>query len=336
MRTTFTREIEASPEICTEFAQNPARTADKRVRFPVTIRHRTGTTRIYAPGKNFAYYRMCFTAAGKRQMQTFGTYSEAKAAAEKKAKEIHENSVGASLTASQAQDALAAMQRLENFRVATGRRLSLLGAVSELVENLTKLKNFPLGEAVDTFLRNSAVVQPKDIGQAVTDFLGSKEHLTRAADGKRAQLSAKYAYVLEKQLRRFADTFPGTAVCDLSKAHLDKFISTLGEQATKSRNKRKITSAKSRNHYRGVIRQFLAWCVRKDYLSPAHRLFEADNVQADSFMATFKTECFEQTPATRDQARLQVLDYLEPFYNPKRLHSALGYQSPVEFEKQFV
>ena len=57
-----------------------------------------------------------------------------------------------------------------------------------------------------------------------------------------------------------------------------------------------------------------------------------DNAFAESFMATLKTECFEQTPATRDQARLQVLDYLETFYNPKRLHSALGYQSPVNLK----
>ena len=60
-----------------------------------------------------------------------------------------------------------------------------------------------------------------------------------------------------------------------------------------------------------------------------------DNAMAESFMATFKTECLDQTPATRDQAKLKVFDYLETFYNPKRLHSALGYQSPVEFEKQF-
>jgi len=61
-----------------------------------------------------------------------------------------------------------------------------------------------------------------------------------------------------------------------------------------------------------------------------------DNALAESFMATFKTECFEQTPATRDQAKLKVFDYLETFYNPKRLHSALGYKSPVEFEMQFT
>jgi transposase InsO family protein len=60
-----------------------------------------------------------------------------------------------------------------------------------------------------------------------------------------------------------------------------------------------------------------------------------DNAIAESFMATLKTECFEHTPATRAQAQLMIFDYLETFYNPRRLHSALGYKSPVDFENQF-
>jgi len=60
-----------------------------------------------------------------------------------------------------------------------------------------------------------------------------------------------------------------------------------------------------------------------------------DNALAESFMATLKTECFDQMPASPAQARLKVFDYIETFYNPKRLHSALSYQSPVEFENQF-
>jgi transposase InsO family protein len=60
-----------------------------------------------------------------------------------------------------------------------------------------------------------------------------------------------------------------------------------------------------------------------------------DNAIAESFMATFKTECFEHLPRTRAEAKLKVFDYLETFYNPRRLHSALGYKSPVEFENQF-
>lgn len=61
-----------------------------------------------------------------------------------------------------------------------------------------------------------------------------------------------------------------------------------------------------------------------------------DNALVESFFATLKTECFgDQPPLTYKQARLMVFDYIETFYNPKRLHSALGYQSPVDFEKQF-
>ena len=37
---------------------------------------------------------------------------------------------------------------------------------------------------------------------------------------------------------------------------------------------------------------------------------------------------------TRDQARADVFDYIERFYNPRRRHSTLGYISPIEFERQ--
>jgi transposase InsO family protein len=59
-----------------------------------------------------------------------------------------------------------------------------------------------------------------------------------------------------------------------------------------------------------------------------------DNALAESFFATLKTECFEQTPRTRAEAKLKVFDYIETFYNSRRLHSALRYRSPVEFENQ--
>ena len=60
-----------------------------------------------------------------------------------------------------------------------------------------------------------------------------------------------------------------------------------------------------------------------------------DNAMAESFMATLKTECFDEVPTSFAHARLKAFDYIETFYNSKRLHSALGYQSPVEFENQF-
>jgi putative transposase len=58
-----------------------------------------------------------------------------------------------------------------------------------------------------------------------------------------------------------------------------------------------------------------------------------DNATMESFWATLKAECFGSTiPTTRSQARSMVFDYIETFYNPVRIHSALGFQSPVDFE----
>jgi putative transposase len=61
-----------------------------------------------------------------------------------------------------------------------------------------------------------------------------------------------------------------------------------------------------------------------------------DNAMMESFWATLKTECFnnfrEGIPTTRQQARQRIFRYIELFYNRKRLHSSLGYCSPIEFE----
>jgi putative transposase len=47
-----------------------------------------------------------------------------------------------------------------------------------------------------------------------------------------------------------------------------------------------------------------------------------------------KTERVGLTYRTRDEARADVFDYIEPFYNPKRRHSTIGYLSPIKFESQ--
>ena len=58
-----------------------------------------------------------------------------------------------------------------------------------------------------------------------------------------------------------------------------------------------------------------------------------DNAMMESFWATLKAECFAGArPTTRQAAKLQIFDYVEGFYNRSRLHSGLGYQSPLAFE----
>lgn len=59
-----------------------------------------------------------------------------------------------------------------------------------------------------------------------------------------------------------------------------------------------------------------------------------DNAAMESFWSTLKTEWLHQNHFhTRRQAHSAIFDYIETFYNPKRLHSALGYRSPVDFER---
>ena len=58
-----------------------------------------------------------------------------------------------------------------------------------------------------------------------------------------------------------------------------------------------------------------------------------DNAAMESFFSSLKTERIgNKTYRTRDEARADVFDYIERFYNPKRRHSTIGYLSPVEFE----
>ena len=60
-----------------------------------------------------------------------------------------------------------------------------------------------------------------------------------------------------------------------------------------------------------------------------------DNAAMESFWATLKAECFDrEIPATRQQARSMIFDYIETFYNQRRRHSSLGYLSPAQFEQQ--
>lgn len=60
-----------------------------------------------------------------------------------------------------------------------------------------------------------------------------------------------------------------------------------------------------------------------------------DNAMMESFFATLKKErIHHESYATREAARQSIFEYIELFYNPRRLHSALGYLSPNDYEKQ--
>ncbi len=66
-----------------------------------------------------------------------------------------------------------------------------------------------------------------------------------------------------------------------------------------------------------------------------------DNAAMESFMATYKRECVALAEeaggyATREAASSDFFEYVETYYNRARLHSALDYQSPVDFETKIT
>ncbi len=59
-----------------------------------------------------------------------------------------------------------------------------------------------------------------------------------------------------------------------------------------------------------------------------------DNAMAESFVSTLKAELVSNLESpTRQAAKTAIFEYLETFYNTRRLHSSLGYVSPADFEE---
>lgn len=62
-----------------------------------------------------------------------------------------------------------------------------------------------------------------------------------------------------------------------------------------------------------------------------------DNAMAESFFASLECELLDRHHfKTQAEAKTAVFEYIEGFYNPHRLHSSLGYLSPVNFERRYA
>ena len=58
-----------------------------------------------------------------------------------------------------------------------------------------------------------------------------------------------------------------------------------------------------------------------------------DNAMAESFFSTLEAELLSRRRlASRAEARMACFSYIEGWYNPVRLHSGLGYRSPMAYE----
>ena len=241
------------------------------MRFPVTVKHRRAEAVIYAKSKSYPYYRMAYRAAGKRIIRSFSTYSEARKEAEAKVRELSAGNQSVALSSKESADALAIRDALDGFRRNTGRSVTAIQAVTGYLDVVKLLPaDHNLADAVRGYLRTVAVVHRKPLAEAVAEFCGARRPKAVAQPGKRPALSPVYVQDTERQLNEFAAAFPGNAVADLAKAHLDAYVGAHGK-----------LSPKSRNHLRSTLRMFLGWCVRRDYLAANHRLLETDGLQKE-------------------------------------------------------
>jgi len=84
-----------------------------------------------------------------------------------------------------------------------------------------------------------------------------------------------------------------------------------------------------------AVRQPLSLLGLQPSMSARGNCYE--NATAEAFFSTLKTEAFpsDQVFTTQGEARRELFEYIEVYYNNQRLHSSLGYQTPRQYETNF-
>lgn len=94
-----------------------------------------------------------------------------------------------------------------------------------------------------------------------------------------------------------------------------------------------IHSDRGSQYAANAFRELLAKNALRQSMSGKGNCY--DNAQAESFFSRFKAELIENGVfEDLNQARLEIFSYIEGYYNLRRLHSGLGYKSPMEFEME--
>jgi len=252
------------------------------VKFPFLVKHRDATATIYGRTVRYPLYRLAYKADGRRRLQAFKTFAEARAEGERRVRQIaNEGGSAATLTQRDAAAYKFAQSKLADLRASLNASrtdrdeppitLTLEDAILEFVEAKRALGTRRLAEAVKGFLATVAQVRRVSVLDAAEEFLKERDARTRPEkEGARPRLSPAMAYQDRNRLRRLTDAFRMDA-CDLAPEHLDLFF---GEHL-------RDLAPRSRNHFRSTLHVWFKWCVRKCYLPANHRLGESNGFCPD-------------------------------------------------------
>ena len=241
MGTIFIEENGHSPIVRTDSSQ-------KTVKFPLTVRHRSHTAKIYGKSARDKTYRTSWYAGGKRVQRSFRKLSDARAAALAALKQIAQGQTdAAALSPKEVRDLRLAQNALRELDV------QLLDAITEY----TTAKRFMPTQSLETAARawqeNVSDIQSVPIKQVALEYLADKKGMLGTRTHREEEHRLKRVYnVLQMDM------------CDLSKKALELFFSDeLGR-----------LGGKTRNHFRQSMRQLFMFAVRRDYLPKQHRLDE--------------------------------------------------------------
>ncbi len=282
MRTSFSWEFCDAQNYRTLSAQLQPGQFALRPAFPLVVKHRQARVKIYRKSAKYPFYRIAYRAEGKRILRSFKTYREAKAEAKRVVRQLAAGMD--SVARLSVREALAykfAMGKLDELSVHLSERnfgrdalpvqVSLEDAIAEYVEAKRALGTTRLIHAVERYLELVNRLKRTSVRDAVNEYIAHRHQLTLPPrPGVRPSLSRKAAYQERLQLGRFAKAIQ-CDVCDLTKDHFELFF----------RVHLKSLTPKSRNHYRATLRQWIKFCVAKDYLSADHRLTESPAFNAE-------------------------------------------------------
>lgn len=85
----------------------------------------------------------------------------------------------------------------------------------------------------------------------------------------------------------------------------------------------------------GIFREVLKACGLQQSMSDRGNPY--DNAMVESFFGTLKKECLDQPQyAGLEEVRRKAFEYIEGYYNTRRLHSSLGYMAPAAYEQKVL